>query len=319
MRLLRRLYNRATAPFGLTADDLRGAVATVSPAATFDLAYRDVAFKLHVQKDLAWMYRVCARWAAGEEVYELVMLDCLTRLLRRVDHADFVDVGACMGHYACYAAALLGDREPTFAVESNPAYCTALERSARLNGFHRLRVLNAVLSDRRESARADGLTVTYGADGGGSVAALTLDALCEREGIRPRLVKIDVHGAEGKVVAGMARLMADSVEFILLEVHPQPDLTRYSGGMSRADILDLMEARGYSVFYIAGHRYKGTAELAAHLATSGFTYRRVDAASRDLILLDRPEDIFLVCTHHTDLTPFLGPSAPDPCLDRSMM
>jgi FkbM family methyltransferase len=319
MRLLRRLYNRATAPFGITADDLRGAVAAVSPAATFDLRFRDTAFRLFVQKDLAWMYRVCARWAAGEEVYEVVMLECLTRLLRRIGRADFIDIGACMGHYACYAAALLGGRVRTFAVESNPGFCRAIERSAQLNGFESLRVFNVALSDRSERVRIDGQTVAYGGGDGASAQALTLDELCRREGICPKVVKIDVHGAEGKVVAGMHEVMRDGLEFILLEVHPKPYLSRHSGESGRDEILDLLEQRGFAVFYMVGHRYQGTTALADHLATAGFTYRRLDERSRDLLLLDRPEDVFLLCTRHRELEPFLGPSVPDPCFDRSLM
>jgi hypothetical protein len=53
-----------------------------------------------------------------------------------------------MGYFTCYAAALLRDQRPVSAVESNPVFCNAIRQAATLNGFTRVRVLQAALSDR---------------------------------------------------------------------------------------------------------------------------------------------------------------------------
>ena len=64
-----------------------------------------------------------------------MMLARLTRLLQRTATPQFMDPGAFLGYYACYASALLGGREEVHAIESNPLYANAIRESARVNGF----------------------------------------------------------------------------------------------------------------------------------------------------------------------------------------
>jgi len=78
-----------------------------------------------------------------------MMLACLTRLLQRT--AQFMDTGAFLGYYGCYASALLGGRH---AIERNLLYANAIRESARVNGFSQLRVFQAALSAFRGSPRA---------------------------------------------------------------------------------------------------------------------------------------------------------------------
>lgn len=309
-RLLHRLSPRT---FSVLSSELRDLVRRTSAADSFVLRLGDTRFRLHVVADRPLAHFVYGRWAAGGEVVELVMLECLTRLLRHVRRPAFIDIGAFMGHYACYAAALLQDREETYAIESNPRYCAAIERSIRLNGFGRLKVYNVTLSDRVESARIEEQAVVFDEAADTRVRSLTLDELCRREGIRPKIVKIDVHGTEGKVLRGMQDLMKECLEFVLLELHSGDWVRRYSGDVDRAGLLTLFEEAGFHVFHVAGHRYRGSGELRRFLETAGFAYRRLDARTRDLLLFDRPGDIFLLCSRTPDLEPLLGRSVPDPC------
>ena len=121
-----------------------------TPARVLSLDYKTTSFRLYVVEDEPLAYRVYIRWARGEDVYEPVMLECLTRLLRRMQRPGFMDIGSYMGHYACYAAALLADSDDVYAIESNPRYFAATLRSIALNGFTRVSALNEVLSDRVE-------------------------------------------------------------------------------------------------------------------------------------------------------------------------
>src|SRR6185295_17074078 len=146
-----------------------------SPARTFALHYGDVRFQVHLVADRSFSYFAFSQWAAGIEIYEIVMLECLTQLLPRLEQPDFIDIGAFMGHYACYAAALLGDRTATYAIESNPRYHAALLQSVQLNGFSKLKAFNVVLSDQVESAGIDEQTVLFFETGGAPARSLTLD------------------------------------------------------------------------------------------------------------------------------------------------
>ncbi|TMC49214.1 MAG: FkbM family methyltransferase [Chloroflexi bacterium] len=297
----------------------RGAVhalveADLFPAASFSLRHNGTSFKLYVVKDRFWAFSAYSRWADGTAVYERVMLECLTRLLRGMAHPGFIDVGAFMGHYACYATALLGDKEETYAIESNPQYYSALLRSIELNGFSKLKAFNVVLSDRVEAAGIDKQTVLLFEPQETRTHSMTLDELCRREGIRPKIVKIDVHGSEGKVLLGMGDIMSECLEYILLELSPLDVLRQYSGAMGRSDILTHLEQHGFHVFHMAGHRYPGSEGLRQALE-AGFAYRRLNAKSSDLLLFDRPQDVFVLCSKRADLETILGPSVADPGLE----
>ena len=146
-------------------------------------------------------------FAKSYKVYEPMMLACLTRLLQRTATPRFMDIGAFLGYYACYASALLCDQQEVHAIESNPLFADAIHKSARVNGFTQLRVFQAALSDQVERVNIDGVTVRHDATSRGTT--ITLDDLCDREHLRPTIIKMDVHGAEGKIVLGMRNTLAE--------------------------------------------------------------------------------------------------------------
>jgi FkbM family methyltransferase len=244
------------------------------------------------------------------EVYEPTMLACLTRLLQRTARPRFMDIGAFLGYYACYASALLGGEE-VFAIESNPLYANAIRESARVNGFSRLRVFQAALSDRVEPVSIEGVTVRHDAEP--DVSSITLDSLCDRERVRPTIIKMDVHGAEGKIVLGMRDTLAE-VECILLEMHKLPLMQQYSPGVTRTAMLDALEDAGLTLYYVAGLHgfYKPEYNLASDfrelLAGRAYSYRRLDRQARDLLLFDRREDEFVLALRHGDIESLLGPN-----------
>ena len=320
-QLLRRVLVKAIGliprPLLLKAHRLGGDALDASlTSAVYELSYGGTRFNLYVDGSAPpWAHRVYSRWAEGTEIYELVMLECLTRVLRTTERPAFMDVGAFMGEYACYAAALLGDREDTYAVESNPEYCPYIQRSVQLNGFSKLKILNAALSDSVEDAAIEGQGVRFLDISGTVTRTVTLDELCRREQIKPKVIKIDVHGGEGKVLAGMQEVMRQSVEYVLLELHTGERLREFSGPTDRREILSLLWGLDLHVFHVAGHRYLGSEVLRRSLH-DGLAYRRLDSQSADLLLFDRPLDVMLLCSRNPDVRDVLGPSAADPGLSQ---
>lgn len=75
------------------------------------------------------------------------------------------------------------------------------------------------------------------------VLARTADELCAAEGFEPDVIKIDVEGFEGEVLAGASRLLA-SRPLVLLELHP-PLLSRF--GTSALTLIEELRCRGYRV------------------------------------------------------------------------
>jgi FkbM family methyltransferase len=241
------------------------------------------------------------------KVYEPIMLACLTRVLQRTATPRFMDIGAFLGYYACYVSAFLDSRHEVHAIESNPLFADAIRESARANGFSQLRVFQAALSDRIERVSVEGLTVSQ--DDNSRCTTTTLDELCDREHLRPTIIKMDVHGAEGKIVLGMRKTLAE-VEYLLLEMHNLPYLQDYSPGVTRTAMLDVLEDAGLTLYYVAGHHAweKLLPDLQELLAGRGYSYRKLDRQARDLLLFDRREDEFVLALRHGDIESLLGPN-----------
>jgi FkbM family methyltransferase len=220
-----------------------------------------------------------------------------------------MDVGAFLGHYACYVSALLGSCHEVLAIESNPVFAEAIRESARVNGFSQLRVFQAALSDRIEPVSVQGVTVSQ--DANSRCTTTTLDELCEREHLRPTVVKMDVHGAEGKIVLGMRKTLAE-VEYLLLEMHNLPYMRDYSPGVTRTAMLDVLEDAGLTLYYVAEHRGAGERgkepDLQELLAGRAYSYRKLDRQVRDLLLFDRREDAFVLAFRHGEIETLLGPN-----------
>lgn len=184
-------------------------------------------------------------------VYEPQTTRLVADLLRPGD--VFLDVGANVGYYACLAAA----RGATaHAFEPNPALTALLRRTRDLNAFGARLVVNEVAVDA-----ADGLAELHlspqalntglssllplphlRAGATAPVPTVTLDGYCARRGIaRIRLVKIDVEGAEARVLAGAGRVLATlRPDAVICEVGG------FADGSRPDDVLRTLAAAGYA-------------------------------------------------------------------------
>ncbi len=245
------------------------------------------------------------------EAYEPVASACLARLLGGLPDPVFVDIGAFIGYFTCYAAALLRDRQPVYAVESNPVFCEAIRQAVALNGFRHVRVLRAALADQAGAVIIDD-TAVLPANGPGverpAVQAVTFDDLCASEGISPTILKIDVHGAEGAVLRGMQRVCRESVDVVLLELHALHLYQPHSPEITRLDLLDLLEELGFSIFYLAGHRWEKNSGIAPYLQQGRFAYLPLTRQTRQFLLFDRPLDVLVLASKLPDIADLLGPS-----------
>ncbi|MEV7996059.1 FkbM family methyltransferase [Streptomyces sp. NPDC086077] len=171
----------------------------------------------------------------------------------------FVDVGANIGVFSVLAARLVGATGRVVAVEASPACHRRLERHVRLNGCRTVRAVNAAASDRRgkltftlASSRNTGANSIVPYDGPAEAvfevdAAPLPDLLAPGELERARVIKIDVEGAEGAVVRGLApllrRLRPDAE--ITIEVTP----ARMAAlGDSVEELLETMAGAGFHVY-----------------------------------------------------------------------
>jgi len=190
-------------------------------------------------------------------VWEPHMTSWLQRRLKPGD--GFVDVGANVGVFSVLAAQLVGEKGQVVAIEASPVFHHRLLQQARLNGCRNIRAVNAAVSDRREqltfvlaSSRNMGANSIVPYDGPAEstfeTEALPLPELLDpAELANARVIKIDVEGAEGGVVRGLApvldRLRPD-VE-ITVEVTPA---RMAQLGYSAEELLKTMTDAGFHVY-----------------------------------------------------------------------
>lgn len=162
--------------------------------------------------------------------YEIFVEGAYDPLLQYIRAGDCViDAGANIGLFSLLAAARVGHQGIVLAVEPNPVNFGSLENHIVKNGIRNIRAFPYALSD------VDGGEVWMGGQGirahilneGESalqsegryrVPTITLDELLRREDLAPRILKMDIEGAE-RLALTKARQMLEGVEAVAIEVH----------------------------------------------------------------------------------------------------
>jgi FkbM family methyltransferase len=162
--------------------------------------------------------------------YEIGTTRAIGRLLK--PGMVFLDVGAHIGWYTLHAARTVGTTGRVYSFEPYPPNAEVLERNVEANGLEEVvRVARLVVSNESGRVRlfvgrrTESNSIFHTAFTNNShvaVAADRLDAFVEREGWpRIDLIKLDVEGAEFKVLEGMAEVCRRNSELrLIIEVVP---------------------------------------------------------------------------------------------------
>ncbi|MFD0419829.1 FkbM family methyltransferase [Streptomyces sp. NPDC127108] len=195
----------------------------------------------------------------------------MTRWLRgRLRPGDtFVDVGANIGYFGVLASRLVGPTGRVVTVEASPVFHERLLRQVRLNACGNVRALNAAVSDRTQtltfvlaSSHNMGANSIVPYDGPAEskfdIEARPLPELLDDEEIATaRVVKIDVEGAEGGVVRGMAPMLDRLRPDAEVTVEVTPDRMRQLGH-SAEELMAIMREHGFHAYRIANEYAAGT-------------------------------------------------------------
>jgi len=173
-----------------------------------------------------------------------------------------LDVGANDGFFTVFAARRVGESGRVYAFEPSAREFARLQANLALN---RLENVQPVAKAVAEANGTGELRICeYGHEGqntlGGFAHAVkqagtqlveicSLDAYFQREGL-PRLdfMKIDVEGAEYKVLAGARRLLSEHKPVILMEL--LDGALRHQGSSAEA-VIDLLRGMGFMVYDFA--------------------------------------------------------------------
>jgi len=201
--------------------------------------------------DLSLCLYVCGSFEPNEFAF-------LDRMLRR--GMTVIDVGANDGLYTLFAARRVGRRGRVVAVEPSSRERRNLERNLALNRLRNVTVVSAALA--AEAGRAD-LQIAPAVHGGHNtlggfahegitaiasepVAVETLDAVAQRLALgKVGAIKIDVEGAEVKVLTGGRALLMASHPVLLIEAN---DDALRKQGTSTDDLIALLRSLDYEIF-----------------------------------------------------------------------
>jgi len=173
-----------------------------------------------------------------------------------------IDIGASIGEWSALAATLVGS-ENVHVFEPNLTSWKHIQKVFQLNclpspvgifpGFaansdsFTCEVLAAASSLKWPSI-VEGAAVFESLSTPKDLPMIKLDTYCDRLGVVPSVIKIDVEGAEGEVLRGSQNLLERFHPLIFLSLHPW---VLKDFGDSKADLISWIEARGYNCSLLA--------------------------------------------------------------------
>lgn len=143
-----------------------------------------------------------------------------------------VDVGANIGYFSLLASTLVGSNGCVHAFEPDPVNCNLLRKNVRLNRASNVEVIQAALSNNDEpvdlflDSNNKGDHRIWDPTGESrtriTVKCTTLDRYLHETSTVPSFIKIDVQGAEGRVLEGMTKTLEENAPtYLILEFWPE--------------------------------------------------------------------------------------------------
>ena len=149
---------------------------------------------------------------------------------------DAVDVGANIGLYTLMLSRVLGKRGKVLSIEADPRYFQILKRNIKVNNGYNVATLNVAawshyedleLTRHSSGSSPTDTSVSPAKDvSAHTVRGRPLDDLLGESEIEPRLVKIDVEGAEYQVLLGMENTLRSARPIIIFEALTPLALTK---------------------------------------------------------------------------------------------
>ncbi|MGW7272230.1 FkbM family methyltransferase [Streptomyces sp. NPDC054864] len=185
----------------------------------------------------------------------------MTRWLQgRLGAGDtFVDVGANVGYFAVLGSRLVGSTGRVVAIEASPTFHDRVLQHIGLNDCANVRAVNAAVSDSHQTLTfvlassnnmgANSIVPYDGpAESSFEMAARPLpEILDEDELSRARVIKIDVEGAEGGVIRGLAPALGELRPDVEIAVEVTPDRMSQLGD-SIDELMETMARHGFHTY-----------------------------------------------------------------------
>jgi FkbM family methyltransferase len=181
---------------------------------------------------------------------------------------QILDIGCHFGYHSICLASMYNSAR-IVCVEPNPANVERLKVNFKGNGLTHLEIEQLAISDQNgeaefrfsenvESSQSTGsylLNVAppldhdhYVSFKNTIVQTETIDSLCERQSLKPSLIKIDIEGAEMLAIKGARKVIANYLPVLCIEAHSEnlkEELTDYLSKDYHIEILESDDVRSF--------------------------------------------------------------------------
>jgi len=189
-------------------------------------------------------------------VYEPLETELVKKEVKKGDVV--LDIGANIGYYTLILARLVGDGGKVFAFEPDPTNFALLRKNVEANGYNNVALVQKAVSNQTGKTRlylnpdkAADHRIYESGDGRQSIVieAVRLDDYFKNFNGKIDFIKMDVQGAEGRVIQGMLNLLKKNHNVkIAMEFAPN---SLQKSGTAPADCLNLLTGLGFNLFEIA--------------------------------------------------------------------
>lgn len=190
-----------------------------------------------------------------------------------------LDVGGNVGGLSIAFARMVGGSGQVLAFECNPRMVAWIKRDTAANGIGNVTVVERAawnvsgaslqfhLHDSHYGS-ASSLKWEWG-QGEIQVETITIDDVCRRDHLIPRLIKIDIEGAEDEALAGARETIAAHRPVIVTECHPRSGVQQ----------LHTLNAFGYDMFDVNSYERVSVETMHASIPTNAVCFPREWKAS----------------------------------------
>ena len=220
---------------------------------TFEVKGKKIKFSTEDSYSRLWLYM---RFGKGR-LHEESVTDLIVSNLKSCK--CFVDVGAHLGYYTLLASMLM-PKGTIYSFEMDKVSYELLEKNLKLNDCKNVSSYNAAVTDYEGTVSYQGdknspnpaLSLNVDKEKAKTkqmieVQGITLDKFFQDKKIVPDVIKIDVEGAELKVLGGMKKLLDNNIR-LFVEIHPLRLLSRYQS--SANTVVSMLIDKNYDVFEI---------------------------------------------------------------------
>ena len=163
------------------------------------------------------------------------------------------DIGANAGFYTLAMSRLSGAKGRVFAFEPFPANCAKIKKHLIINQATNVTLITDAVADEVGKiffqAGSDDFTGRIATNGEIEVSVITLDGIVENQNTGdPDLIKIDVEGAESRVLLGARGILQRGKPVIMLALH---------GDEQRKICYNLLVEFGYNITTLNGTNISG--------------------------------------------------------------